>query len=99
VREKDGALVCWPRPPVSAQPPAKPSVYDATLAESGQAVAEITTNELLQILALKTERHLFERVALSTDICEGRGRDRICMRRVRLVQGADLIRFRRTSMA
>jgi rhodanese-related sulfurtransferase len=45
----------WLPPPASAQVPPKASVYDATLAEAGQAVPEISTNELIQILALKTE--------------------------------------------
>jgi rhodanese-related sulfurtransferase len=50
------SLTGWLPPPASAQVPPKPSVYDATLAEAGQAVPEISTNELLQILALKTEK-------------------------------------------
>lgn len=39
----------------SAQSPLGPSVFDATLAESGQAVPEITTNQLLAILKNKSE--------------------------------------------
>lgn len=41
-------------PIASAQTP-RPSVYDTTLEETGQAVPEITTNQLIEILKLKTE--------------------------------------------
>ena len=48
------AAAGWSPIAASAQTP-RPSVYDTTLEETGQAVPEITTNQLLDILKFKTE--------------------------------------------
>ena len=45
----------WLPPPIAAQTPPRPSVYQTTLEEKGQATPEITTEELLAILANKSQ--------------------------------------------
>ena len=59
VRFALSVIVCaaaagWSPIAASAQTP-RPSVYDTTLEETGQAVPEITTNQLIDILKFKTE--------------------------------------------
>ena len=47
--------LAWPQMPVSAQTAPRPSVFQTTLEEPGQLTPEITTEELLAILATGSE--------------------------------------------
>jgi rhodanese-related sulfurtransferase len=60
VRFALSVIVCaaaagWSQLTAAAQTPPAPTVYTTTLGEAGQAVPEITTNELVDILKFKSE--------------------------------------------